>query len=203
MARRGKPPPKTLTETLDRLEMAEAESEEERVSVDDMMEAIGRRSFGPLVLMGGIVMCAPGISDIPGVPTMSGIFVGLVAAQMIFGRDEFWLPGWLLRRSVSGKTMRKVARSKWTRKPAKLIDKFVSERLSFLVNPAANRAVAIVCLLLALACPFTEFIPLSGPAVGVALLAFGISLVAHDGLMALLGFLFSAGTLVLGIVALT
>jgi hypothetical protein len=137
------------------------------------------------------------------VPTLSGIFVGLVAAQMVFGRDEFWLPGWLLRRSVSCKTMRKVTGSKWTRKPAGWIDKLVSERLSFLVGPAANRAVAIVCLLLALACPFTEFIPLSGPAVGMALLAFGLSIVAHDGLMALLGFLFSAGTLVLGVVVLT
>lgn len=202
MARREKPPPKTLTETLDRMGKAEAESEGDRVTVDDMMEAIGRRSFGPLVLLGGIVMCAPGISDIPGVPTLTGIFVGLVAAQMVFGRGEFWLPGWLLRRSVSGKTMRKLTTSKWTRKPAAFIDKVVTERLAFLTNQGANRAVAIVCLLLALACPFTELIPLSGPAVGLSLVAFGLSLVAHDGLMALLGFLATTGTAVLGLVAL-
>lgn len=200
MARRGKPPPKTLTETLDRL--GEAGDGDERVTVDEMMEAIGRRSFGPLVLLAGIVMCAPGISDIPGVPTLTGIFLGLVAGQMVFGRGEFWLPGWMLRRSVAAKTMSKLARSKWTRKPARWIDRFVTERLSMLVGPGANRAVAIVCLLLALACPFTELIPLSGPAVGLALLAFGISLVAHDGLMVLLGFLFSAGTLAVAVVAL-
>jgi hypothetical protein len=199
MRRREKAPPKTLTETLDRLGEAKAEGEDGWVTVDDMMEAIGRRSFGPLVLVGGVVMCAPGISDIPGVPTLTGIFVGLVAGQMVFGRDEFWLPGWLLKRSVSRETMQKFTKSKWTRKPAKLIDGFVTERLSFLVSHGANRAVAIACLLLAVACPFTELIPLSGPAVGIALLAFGISMVAHDGLMALLGFLFSAGAVALGL----
>lgn len=193
--RRVSSAPKTLGETLDRL--AGAARNHDRVSVDDMMEAIGRRSFGPLILLAGIVLSAPGVSDIPSVPTITGIFVGIVAGQMVYGHDEFWLPDWLLRRSVRSDRMIKLTESRWTRKPAKLIDRFVTRRLDMLAGPRANRAVALVCLVLAFATPFTEFVPLSGMAVGAALLAFGISLIARDGLMALLGLFLSAVTLLL------
>jgi hypothetical protein len=162
-----------------------------------MMEAIGHRSFGPLILLAGIVLSAPGISDIPSVPTITGIFVGIVAGQMVYGHEEFWLPAWLLRRSVGSERMIKLTGSKWMRKPAGFIDRFVTRRLDLLAGPRTNRAVALVCLLLAFATPLTEFVPLSGMAVGAALFAFGISLVARDGLMALFGFLFSAATLLL------
>ena len=193
--RKNSSAPKTLGETLDRL--AGAARSRDRVSLDDMMEALGHRSFGPLILLAGIVLSAPGISDVPSVPTITGIFVGVVAGQMICGHEEFWLPAWLLRRSVSSERMIKITGSKWARKPAKLIDRFVMRRLDLLSGPGATRAVAVVCLLLALVSPFTEFVPLSGMAVGAALLAFGISLVARDGLMALLGFLLSTVTLLL------
>jgi len=193
--RKNSSAPKTLGETLDCL--AGAARSRERVSLDDMMEALGHRSFGPLILLAGIILSAPGVSDIPTVPTITGIFVGIVAGQMVYGHEEFWLPDWLLRRSVSSARMTKLTGSNWVRKPAKFIDRFVTRRLDLFAGPHATRAVAVVCLLLAFATPFTEFVPLSGMAVGAALLAFGISLVARDGLMALLGFLFSAATLLL------
>ncbi|WP_367872832.1 exopolysaccharide biosynthesis protein [Luteolibacter sp. Populi] len=202
MANRGKDqPPKTIGELLDRF--GEAAEKGDEVSLDDLMDAIGRRSFGPLILMAGIVMSAPGISDIPSVGTITGLFVGLVAGQMLFGRDRFWLPGWLLQRKVSSKTIRKVAESKWTRRPAKFIDKLVTRRLEAFAGGKANIVVAAACLILALAGPLTEFVPLSGIGVGAALVAFGISLVARDGLMTLVGFGLTAVTLTIALVALT
>ena len=202
MARQEKDqPPKTIGELLDRFGKAAEKGDE--VSLDDLMDAIGRRSFGPLILMAGTVMSAPGISDIPSVGTITGLFVGLVAGQMLFGRDHFWLPGWLRRRRVSSSKVRKVSESKWTRRPAKGIDKFVTRRLEAFTGPKANTAVAAACLILACAGPLTEFVPLSGVGVGAALVAFGISLVARDGLMTLVGFGLTAITLTIAILALS
>jgi hypothetical protein len=56
------------------------------------MDAVGRRSFGPLLLLAGIVLAAPGVGDIPGVPTVMGLFILLVSGQMLFDRDHFWMP---------------------------------------------------------------------------------------------------------------
>jgi hypothetical protein len=193
--------PETVEEVLDCFE--EAAEDSDQVSVEELMDSIGRRSFGPLILMAGIVMSAPGISDIPSVGTITGIFVGLVAGQMVFGRNHFWLPRWLLRRKVSSSKIRKVSESKWVRRPAGWIDRVVTERLEFFAGPKAGRVVATLCLILAVACPMTEFVPLSGVGVGAALMAFGLSLVARDGLMTLIGSAITAATLVIVIVVLT
>ncbi|MEQ9394631.1 exopolysaccharide biosynthesis protein [Haliea sp.] len=63
-----------------------------QVLVDDIMNMVGRRSFGPLLLMAGLLTLAPIIGDIPGTPTVIGIFVFLLALQLLLGRDYFWLP---------------------------------------------------------------------------------------------------------------
>lgn len=194
-------PPTSTNEVLDRFE--KAAEKDEKVSVDDLMEAVGRRSFGPLILLAGIVLCAPGISDIPSVATITGLFILLISAQMLFGRGEFWLPGWLLRRSVSSKTIEKMAGSKWTRRPAKWIDKFVTERLAMFAGPKANYWVAGICTVLALASPITEMVPLSGMGLGSSVVAFGISLIARDGLMTLLGFAIAAVTVTLAVLAIS
>ncbi|QJE99392.1 exopolysaccharide biosynthesis protein [Luteolibacter luteus] len=175
--------------------------EQEKVPVEDLMDAVGRRSFGPLLLMAGIVMAAPGISDIPGVPTITGIFVLIVCVQILFGREDFWLPGWLLKRKIPQKLLGKLASNKWSRRVAKAVDRFVTERLEFLTGPKANYVVAAVCTALAVMSPLTELVPLSGIGVGVALVSFGISLIARDGLMALIGFVLSAGTIGLAVAA--
>jgi hypothetical protein len=167
------------------------------------MDAVGRRSFGPLLLLVGIVTVAPGVGDIPGIPTVMGFFVVLVSAQLLFGHEKFWLPQWMLRRSTTPEKLKKIATTKWLRKPAGWIDKLVIRRLEFFTGKKATYAIAIACTVLALTLPVTEFVPLSSNGVSLGLVAFGLSLVAGDGLMALLGFVISAATLTLIIIGLT
>ncbi len=54
-----------------------------------MMEAVGHRSFAPLLLLVGVALTAPGVADIPGVSTMLGLFVLLVSGQLLCGRERF------------------------------------------------------------------------------------------------------------------
>lgn len=196
-----KTPPKSLIELLDRIEETAGESDEP--SFEDVMNAVGRRSFGPLLLLVGIVTVAPGVGDIPGVPTVMGFFVLLVSVQLLFGHEKFWLPQWMLQRSTKPEKLKKIATTKWLRKPAGWIDKLAIRRLEFFTGKKATYVIAIACTVLALTLPVTEFVPLSSNGVSLGLVAFGISLVAGDGLMALLGFVISAATLTLIIIGLT
>ncbi|MFW5972654.1 MAG: exopolysaccharide biosynthesis protein, partial [Bacteroidota bacterium] len=81
--------------------MADAGSGEDEVSLGEIVEALGPRSFGPLLLLAGLITLAPLIGDIPGMPTLMGILVLLVAVQLLLNRKHFWLPRWLLRRAFS------------------------------------------------------------------------------------------------------
>lgn len=184
-------PPKNLKELLDRLEAAAEKSDQ--VSLDLIMDEIGRKSFGPLLLLGGVIMMAPVIGDIPGVPVILGLFVLLVAGQMVLGRDHFWLPQWLLKRSMAAEKVKKTTR-KWLRKPARFIDRFLRHRLPALVGAGGARAIAIASILLALATPIAEFIPFSANGVGAGIAIFGLALIAHDGVVALVGWIVVAVT---------
>jgi len=52
------------------------------------------------LLVAGLVMLAPIIGDIPGVPVMMGVLVVLMAGQLLFRREHLCLPRCLLKRSV-------------------------------------------------------------------------------------------------------
>ncbi len=195
-----KKPPKSLSELLDRID--EVAGEHEEVSMEQVMEAVGRRSFGPLLLLVGVIAVAPGVGDIPGVATLLGIFVLTVSVQLLFGRKDFWLPQWILKRKAKRERLRKMAGSKWLRKPAQWIDRVVKERLEALTGPIAAYAIAVACTVMALALPLTELVPLSTNLLSLGLVSYGIALVANDGLMALLGFLISAATLAVVVLGL-
>lgn len=171
-----------------------------RTSVDHILSAVGRRSFGPLLLLAGLITLAPVIGDIPGVPTLMAVLVVLVAIQLLLGRDHFWLPAWLLDRSLArDKLDRAVA---WMRKPARAIDRVLHPRLRFLTQGLGALGIAVMCILIALAMPPMEIIPFTANGAGLALTVFGLALIANDGLMALLGYVITLGTLALVIVNL-
>ena len=178
----------SLEELLDRI--AGAESDDDRVSLDSILETVGRRSFGPLLLVAGLITVMPIIGDIPGMPTMMGLIVISTAGQMIFGRERFWLPGWILKRSFNRDKLCKALR--WLRRPARFLDRITRPRLTVLVHGPGVYAIAIVCIIVALATPAMEFIPFSANGAGAALIAFGLSLIVHDGLVALIAFVITA-----------
>ncbi|MDV6317708.1 exopolysaccharide biosynthesis protein [Chromohalobacter sp. HP20-39] len=54
--------------------------------------------------------------------------------------------------------------------------------------------VALFCFLIALAMPLMEVVPFSANGAGLALMMFGLSLMANDGLWALLALILTGGT---------
>lgn len=180
----------SLTDLIDAMEQMDREAP--KVSVDDILEAVGRRSFGPLLLVAGLITLAPVIGDIPGMPTLMAVLVLLVSGQLLAGRKTFWLPKWLLRRSVSRKGFDKALG--WMKKPASWIDGLLGVRLAWMSGYVGIRATALACLLVAIAMPPMEFIPFTANGAGLALTLFGLGLVARDGIVLALGFVLTAVT---------
>lgn len=180
----------TLQQLVERLDKA---ATGERVTVECMMEAVGRSSFGALLLLGGLVTLSP-LDIVPGIPTIIALAVLIVCVQLLAGRRHFWLPAWVLRRSISTRRFRQALR--WLQKPARFGDRLVRQRLTALTTDAALKVVALGCIVVAMAMPIMEVVPFSANLAGVALTAFGLAVIAHDGVLALIAFAATAAGVV-------
>ncbi|MDX1757044.1 MAG: exopolysaccharide biosynthesis protein [Marinobacter sp.] len=171
----------SLQQLLDHI--ARTSRQKRKVSLELVVYAIGQRSFAPLLLLVGIILFSP-LSGIPGVPSLMAVLVLLVAIQLLLGRQHFWLPQWILKRSVPEKQLLRTLDR--LQKPARFIDRWLQPRFHFLVQRTGSYVIAAICAVIALALPAMEIIPFSATTAGLALTAFGLALMAHDGLLAII-----------------
>ena len=169
-----------------------AEDNGAKVSVDEIVETFGARSFGPLLLLCGLLGMTP-VSAIPTAPTVLAVIVILIAGQMVFGREAIWIPRFIGKLSVKAERLAKAV--KISRKPAHVVDRVVCPRLLALTTPLADRLVALSCVLVAITVPPLELVPFAAFVPALAIFTFGIGLVARDGLVVLIALLLSAGAL--------
>ncbi len=163
-------------------QIRESSASSGQVSVKDILNSVGERSFGPVVLLAGLITIAPLIGDIPGVPTIMGMIVLLTLGQLLFRRHSIWLPAWVSQRSVPHQKLLKGV--DWLQKPARFLDRWTGQRLVFLVDGPGLYVMAVICMLVAMAMPAMEVVPFSANGAGAALMAFGLAIVARDGLLA-------------------
>jgi hypothetical protein len=182
--------PQHLEDLLDELDRA-ASLNGAKVSVGEILDTVGTRSFGPLLLLTGILGMTP-VSAVPTAPTVIATLTFLVSVQLLLGRETVWIPRALEKLSVKAARVRKTV--KVSRRPARLIDRLVKPRLSVLTRPWADRTVAAACMLAALATPPLELLPFVAFIPALAVATFGLALVARDGLLVLLALaIFSGG----------
>ncbi|WP_045221866.1 exopolysaccharide biosynthesis protein [Desulfonatronum thioautotrophicum] len=181
--------PVNLEQLLDRIDTAACSLE--RVSVETILEAVGSRSFGPLLLLAGLILVSP-LSGIPGTATSMAVIVLLCAVQLVLGRSHFWLPSWLLQRSVPHNKLKRAL--VFVRPHARAIDGWLRPRLTFLVHRTGTYFIALACIVIALGLPAMELVPFSASSAGGALTVFGLALVFRDGLLALLAFAIAVAT---------
>ncbi|MGQ9424532.1 exopolysaccharide biosynthesis protein [Gilvimarinus sp. F26214L] len=197
MAVQDQEQPHNLEQLLERLK--ENTCAGDSVSVGDMLDAVGRRSFGPVLLLFGVIPASP-LSGIPGLPSVISVLVLLVVVQLLAGHKHFWLPAFLLNR--------RVPRSKYTKalsflqKPARWIDRPLHPRLQLLTRGPAEYVIAVVCLVIALTMPPLELVPFANTTTGIALSVFGLALTANDGLLVMIGLAVFGVSVFLGVRAL-
>ncbi|MGC1954649.1 MAG: exopolysaccharide biosynthesis protein [Gammaproteobacteria bacterium] len=184
------PEPKSLEQVLDRI--AAAAPNQDRVSLREIVTPLGPRAFGPWLVLAGLITLSP-VGDIPGTPTIMALLVLLISGQLLFHRSQFWLPSWMLKRSVARHKLETGV--KWMRRPARFIDGVLRTRVTALTGNVGGYTIAGTCILIALAMPPMELVPFSATGAGIALVAFGLALIANDGLVALLAFGFTIVTI--------
>lgn len=164
-------------------EIADDQSRE-RISIGDLLLALGDRALGALLFtfaFPNILPTPPGTSAVLGAPLI------FLAAQLAFGRKP-WLPAIIAKRSMSREDFRALVLriGPWLGRAEKLL----RPRASALALPPMEYVVGIVCLLLAVLLVLP--IPLGNvlPALAISLMALGV--LERDGLWVLAGFIVAA-----------
>ncbi|RAK52297.1 exopolysaccharide biosynthesis protein [Phenylobacterium deserti] len=168
-----------LEDLLDQLDDL-CQRQDPKITVGEIQEAIGVRSFGPLLLLAGLLGMTP-VSAVPGVPSLIALITILIAGQLLIGRKSFWLPKKLLGLSVKNEKLGKSV--KVARKPAKFVDRLVRPRLTYLTKGPAHWIVALACFLVAVCVPPLELLPLAAILPSFAIATFGLGLIARDGVL--------------------
>jgi len=163
-----------------------------RVSVADLMDTIGERSFGPLLLVPSLIAVSP-VGAIPGLPAITSAVIVLIAGQILLHQEHFWLPAWLQQRSMDARKM-ETGLDKF-RPVARFIDHLLRPRLPWLTGGVFFYVIALMCLLIGLVTPVLELVPLGGIPPNAAVVAFSLAITARDGLWALLALAFTAASI--------
>jgi hypothetical protein len=189
-----------ITDLAGLLDQLDAVSEgKDEISVEAVLKTVGQRSFGSLLLLPGLMALSP-LSGIPGMPTLFGVMVLLITSQLLMGRTEFWLPQFILRRAVSRSKLDKAVKT--LRPVARFMDRLSKPRLRFLAEEPAVYVIAAFCLLVSLITPLLELLPFAISIVGGAVSAFGLALISHDGVLAMLAFAFCIAAVVIIVMSL-
>lgn len=174
--------------------LAEAAGTRDRMSLETVIEVVGQRSFGAVLLVVGLLLVSP-LSGIIGMATTMAIVVTLIAIQLLIDRKYVWLPRWLMQRSTSSAhALRAIAA---LQRPARFIDRWVKPRLPLLTRRIGTCFVALMCISIASIMPFMELIPFSATVAGLPLAVLGLTLFVKDGILmivsvSLVGLFFAA-----------
>jgi hypothetical protein len=151
----------------------------ERVSVRDLIDALGDRALGALLFLfafPNVLPVPPGTSALLGLPLL------FLSAQLMIGRKP-WLPAVLSTRSMAHADFAALVQriTPWLKRAERLL----RPRLTWLALPPMEYAIGALCLLLAVV--LTLPIPLGNvlPAVAISVLA--LAILERDGLWVLAG----------------
>ena len=177
----------SLSAIIDRVVAA---SHRDRVTVREIVEAIGRRSFLPLLLLPALVAATP-LSGIPGLTAICGLLIATISAEMLLRFDHLRLPRPLMRRGVEGRRLREGLEK--VRPVVTWLDRHTRNRLSGLFHRPMIYIPQALCLASGLLMPFLEVIPFSGSIVATGVCLLALSLLTRDGLFFVLALLPYAG----------
>lgn len=152
----------------------------EQPSVDDIIEALGPRSFGMVLVMFGL----PNLLPVPGLPILCGFIIGIIAFQMVLGKDHLVLPRWVGMKRVKRDDLARVVQRATPTLSA--VERAMRPRIAALTDPPMQRLLGLILCILALAlmAPIPFF---GGIAPGIAVILLGLGLAERDGIVILLG----------------
>jgi hypothetical protein len=162
----------------------------ERISVGEIIDGLGARAFGLAALVFALPSCVP---MPPGVPTVVGFALLIVSVQMVIGRNELWLPGFLSKRTFPRIPL--VTALENVQPHLQAVERIARPRLLLLTGRAGTVLIGLVVLVMAVVLILP--LPPGGnfpPALACAVL--GMGLAERDGVIVLLGLVTSIGAMI-------
>lgn len=186
--------PGGLSDVLDELtHNLNRDSEVEGVRLGLLLSAVGRRSYGPLLLVLGLFAISPA-TIVPGMTSITALVTLLIAAQMALGLKRPWLPKQVLDIRVPRQSLfafldraRPVV--------GRLEGVWLRQRLTFMTVPLFVNLVALCVIAAALITLPLSLIPFAPLAPGFAIVLFGLGMTARDGVWLSIGIALTAGAL--------
>ncbi|SRR5690606_11717267 len=160
------------------------------ITVADLVSGLKDRAFGVVLLVSALPNCIPAP---PGLGSVFGLPLLFFALQLAMGREEPWLPAFVLRRRMRRTDLFKVVLRAlpWIQR----FERICRPRYSLLASGACERMlgafIAVLAASVILPLPLTNFVP----AVATAVLA--LALLEEDGLAVVLGILVGLGGILL------
>jgi hypothetical protein len=155
-----------------------------------LLSAVGRRSYGPLLLIVGLFAISPA-TIVPGMTSVTALVTLLIAIQMGLGLKRPWLP----KRVLDIKVPRR-ALFEFLDRASPVIDRmdgvWLQPRLTFLTVPLFVNLVAVCVAAAALITLPLSLIPFAPLAPGIAVVLFGLGMTARDGVWLSVGIALTA-----------
>lgn len=185
------PEPLSFNEVLDDIAYkADNDDTPDKLTLGEVLDSVGRRTYGPLLLVIGLIAVSP-LTALPGTTWLVAVLTLLVAGQMALGMKRVWLPRNARDMSLPPEGVKGAVEK--SRGVAKVVDTLLKPRLTFLSKPPFVNLVALLVIGAALITFPLGLIPLAPLAPGLAVVFFGLGMTARDGLWLLLGTLAVGG----------
>ena len=167
----------------------------ERVSVGDIVAALGDRGLGVLIAIFAIPNMLPSV--VPLGNSVVGVFPLIFAVHLACGFDRLMLPAFIANRSISAKTLKTMVPR--VADVLSWFERLLKPRFPGVTGPYVERVVGVICAVLALITivpiPFAHNLP------ALALVLIGLGLIERDGLAILIGSAIGVvGTILYGLV---
>jgi hypothetical protein len=185
------PLPIRTSEVLGRL----AHGEGERVTFGEILLSLRHRAFGFAMLVFALPACLP---MPPGIPTICGIALVVIALNLIAMRRRLWLPRAIGEKSVARSDLQRMVDRMLP--SMRRIERFCRPRLTVVTEPFGKVLVGLVLLVLGVVMILP--IPLLGnmpPAFAAAVIALGMT--ERDGVIVLAGLVVSAAAVAIALTA--
>ncbi len=158
------------------------EAKRETISIREIIEAFGERAFGFVLILFSLPNCVP---NVPGIAGIVGTPVLIFGIQMMLGHKRPWLPGFILRQTVSVAKFKRLIDMAEPR--LQKLESYCKPRLLQLFGPFGDRVVGLFAVLVALSVlipfPGTNFPP------SIALVIASIAVMEEDGYLLIVGYL--------------
>ena len=173
------------------------EGQSERVTFREILVELRHRAVGFALLIFALPCCLP---MPPGIPTVCGIAIVIIAVNLIVGRQRLWLPRAITDKSVSRADLKRMV-DRWLPYLERL-ERVCKPRFPIVTEPFSKILIGIVIFALGfimiLPIPFLGNMP---PGFAASVIAIGMT--ERDGLVVLIGAAVSAVAIAVASVATT